>query len=817
MRLLIIGGVAGGASAAVRARRLSEDAEIVIFERGECISFANCGLPYHIGGVITDRQRLLVQTPEAMRARFRLDVRTRTEVLQINRAEKFILTRDLATGTDRKEPYDFLILSTGAQPLRPSLPGIDSPKVKTLKTMSDMDAIKGMLDAGHVRQTVVIGGGYIGLEMAEALRERQLDVTLVELRDQVMEPVDREMAVFLHQEIYLHGVDLRLGTAVKGFADEGTTLRVQLGTGESMSCDLAILVVGVKPEAKLALAAGIATGDRGGIVVDANMRTSDPCIFAVGDVVEVTDFVTGVQTVVPLAGPANRQGRIAADTIVGKPSTYKKTQGTAVCKIFNLTVGMTGVNEKQLKGLSIAYEKIYIHTANHASYYPGASPISMKMLFCPTSGRILGVQAVGRQGVDKRVDVLAVAMRAGMTVRDLQDLELSYAPPYGSAKDPVNYLGFVATNTMEGTCSICHVENVVKPRSDQTVLDVRDAQEVELGIIPGALHIPVNDLRQRLQELDTNRELLVYCKVGLRGYLACRILMQHGFRCRNLSGGYLTYEAQLGLFAKPTALIQELVDDSGAQITSLPKNEPGVVTLKIDACGLQCPGPIVRIKQALDSLQSQPTLEIEATDPGFPVDIQAWCKATGNEMVSLKATNRGTTATIRKQDKTMVSHAVPSSPPSKTIIVFSSDLDKVIAAFVIATGAATMGSQVTLFFTFWGLNVLRRSKVVPVHKNLVERMFGWMMPRGPNQLTLSKMNMAGAGTKMIKAIMKQKNVSSLPEFMQMAQESGVRLVACTMSMELMGLKREELIDGIEFGGVAMYLEQADQGHVNLFI
>ncbi|NTV29778.1 MAG: FAD-dependent oxidoreductase [Candidatus Omnitrophica bacterium] len=817
MRILIVGGVAGGASAAARARRLSETAEIVLFERGEHISFANCGMPYHIGGVIQERQRLLVQTPQTMLARFCIDVRVKTEVLRIDRAANYILTRDLATGTERKEPYDFLILSPGAEPVRPPLPGINSAQVCTLRSLSDMDSIKAILDKGSIRKTVVIGGGYIGLEMAEALRERKLEVTLVEMRDQVMEPVDREMAAFLHQELALRGVDLRLGTAVKGFAEENSSFRVELSTGESMPCDLAILAIGVRPESQLAKEAGLNIGERGGIVVDEHMRTSDPHIYAVGDAVEVGDFITGTRTNVPLAGPANRQGRIAVDNILGQAAVYKKTQGTAICKVFGLAVGMTGANEKQLKGRALSYEKVYLHPADHASYYPGASPISLKMLFDPSTGKILGAQAVGRQGVDKRIDILAVAIRAGMTVQDLKDMELCYAPPYGSAKDPINYLGFVASNIMDGTCGVCHVEEVVNPSAKQAVLDVRDKEEVELGKIPGAIHIPLNELRQRLGELPSGREILAYCKVGLRGYLGCRILAQHGFRCRNLSGGYMTYEAQMGLFTRPKRAPQELLDDSGAQNATRPDNDSVIAVQKIDACGLQCPGPIIRIKQSLDQMQPGQALEISASDPGFPGDVQAWCKATGNELVILKAEDGRTTAVIRKQEKPQAVRAASVGVPSKTIVVFSSDFDKVMASFVIATGAAAMGSQVTMFFTFWGLNVLRRSNSVAVKKNLVESMFGWMMPRGADKLLLSKMNMAGAGTWMIKAIMKQKNVSSLPELIQTARQSGARLVACTMSMDLMGIKKEELIDGVEFGGVAMYLERADQGNVNLFI
>ncbi len=817
MKILIVGGVAGGASAAVRARRLSEEAEIVLFERGEHISFANCGLPYHIGGVIADRERLLVQTPEATRARFRIDVRVKTEVLRIDREEKYVVIKDLVTGTERKESYDYIVLSPGAEPVRPPLPGIASRRVCTLRSLADMDVIKGMVDRGEVKRAVVIGGGYIGLEMAEALRERNVEVTLVELKEQVMEPVDPEMAAFIHQELYFHGVDLRLGTAVKGFSEEGGALQLDLSTGEAMACDLAILAIGVRPEVRLARDAGLQIGERGGIVVDGSMRTSDPVIFAVGDAVEVQDFVTGAKVSIPLAGPANRQGRIAADTIFGKGSVYKNTQGTAICKVFGIAMGMTGANEKQLKSRGLPYEKIYIHPGDHASYYPGASPISMKLLFDPVSGKILGCQAVGRQGVDKRIDVISVALRAGLTVRDLQDMELCYAPPYGSAKDPVNYLGFVASNVIDGLVQICHADDMLKPRQDQVIIDIRTPEEFQLGKIPGAVHFPVDQLRERLAELPKEKELLIYCRVGVRGYFACRTLMHHGFRCRNLSGGYLIYEAKTGLSRKVVFLANEMRDDSGTQAQGDPVKSTAGISVQIDACGLQCPGPILRIKQAMDAAQAGDLLEIKANDPAFPGDVQAWCQSTGHELVDLKFNSSGVSAFIRKVEKKLVSKGFADMSKSKTIVVFSNDFDKVVAAFIIATGAAAMGSQVTLFFTFWGLNVLRRGEPVAVKKNLVEWMFGWMMPQGPDQLSLSKMHMAGAGTWMIKEIMRRKNVASLPELMQTAQRSGVKLVACTMSMDLMGIKKEELIDGVDSGGVAMYLDRAEQGNVNLFV
>jgi NADPH-dependent 2,4-dienoyl-CoA reductase/sulfur reductase-like enzyme/peroxiredoxin family protein/TusA-related sulfurtransferase/rhodanese-related sulfurtransferase len=817
MRILIVGGVAGGASAAARARRLSEEADIVIFERGNYISFANCGLPYHIGGAIADRDRLIVQSPESMRKNFRIDVRTGTEVIKIDRAQKHVLTRELSTGTQRKEPYDFLILSPGAEPVRPPLPGIDSKRVLTLRNLEDMDAIKKIVDKDHPERAVIVGGGYIGLEMAEALRERNVAVTLVELTGQVMGPVDPEMAAPLHQELSLHGVDLRLGTSVKGFREEKSTLYADLSTGESVACGFAILAIGVKPEVKLARDADLKVGTRGGILVDAGMHTSDPLIFAVGDAVEVKDFITSEPSLIPLAGPANRQGRIAADNIFGRPSSYKKTQGTAICKVFGLTVGMTGTNEKNLKRLKTPYEKIYIHAASHASYYPGASPINLKLIFDPQNGKILGAQAVGLAGVDKRIDVIAVALRAGLTVYDLEDMELSYAPPYGSAKDPVNYAGFVAANVLRKDVLVCHAEDVMAPTAGQQILDIRTSEEIVPGMIPGAIHIPLDTLRDRLSELSKDKEYLPYCKVGLRGYLACRILSQNGFKCRNLTGGYDTYQASLGI-ASLHPVIKEMKDDTGAQeLPSGSQSSPASLVKEVDACGLQCPGPILRIKNEISKVQDGEAIRISATDPGFVSDIQAWCKSTGHELLELKPISGKYQATIVKRAPAASPNTSAGYSKKKTIVVFSSDFDKVVAAFVIANGALAMGSEVTLFFTFWGLNALRKQSPGPVKKTFIEAMFGFMMPRGVEKLSLSKMNMGGMGLQMIKGIMKQKNVSSLPELIASAQAGGVRLVACTMSMDLMGIKKEELIDGVETGGVAMYLDRAENGNVNLFI
>ena len=539
--LVVVGGVAGGASAAARLRRLSERAEIILFERGEYISFANCGLPYHIDGVIADREKLLVQTPEAMRARFRVNVRTQTEVKSIDREAREVVAVDLKSGEEVRQRYDAVVLSPGAEPVHPPIPGIDGSRVCTLRNMKDMDRIISLLDDHDPKHAVVVGGGYIGLEMVESLRECGLSVTLIELLDQVMAPADPEMATPLHRELRRHDVELKLGTSVTGFVETADGLDVQCSTGDVVSCGLAILAIGVRPEVWLAREAGLEIGALGGIVVDEHMRTSDPDIYAVGDAVEVRDFVTDAPALIPLAGPANRQGRIAADNISDRPSVYKRTQGTAICKVFDLAIGMTGLSEKQAVRQGISYEKVFVHPASHAGYYPGAKRISMKLLFDPNDGRVLGAQAVGADGVDKRIDVLAMAVRFGLTVYDLEEVELTYAPPYGSAKDPVNYAGFVAANTLRGDVGICHVAEVQQQRDDQLVVDVSDDHEVEVGTIPKAKHIPLNELRERLSELPKEKELLVTCRVGLRGYLGCRILSQNGFRCRNISGGYVTY------------------------------------------------------------------------------------------------------------------------------------------------------------------------------------------------------------------------------------------------------------------------------------
>ncbi|EME9800703.1 FAD-dependent oxidoreductase [Vibrio alginolyticus] len=559
-KIVIIGGVAGGASAAARARRLSEDAEIIMFERGPFVSFANCGLPYHIGGDIQERSKLLLQTPESFLARFNVDVRVMNEVVSINRQDKTVTVKNLLDGSEYQESYDFLLLSPGAGPVVPPIPGIDNPLTHSLRNIPDMDRIIKTIETNKVEHATVVGGGFIGLEMMEAFHQLGIKTTLVEMADQVMTPVDREMAGFAHAEIREKGIDLKLGVALESVKfvpnehvasfDSGESekhqhlegeLELTLNNGEKLTTDILIMAIGVRPETKLAQEAGLQIGALGGIYTNEHMQTSDPSIYAVGDAVEEKDFVTGEQTLVPLAGPANRQGRMAADNMLGRKETYQGTQGTAICKIFDLAVASTGKNEKQLKRAGIEYDKVYVHTASHASYYPGAEVVSFKMLFDPKSGKILGAQAVGKDGIDKRIDVMAVAQRAGMTVEQLQHLELTYAPPYGSAKDVINQAAFVANNIIKGDAAAIHYDEIDNLTENQILLDVRNPGELEsVGYLEGAINIPVDQLRHRMGELPKDKEIVIYCQVGLRGNVAYRQLVNNGYKARNLIGGYRT-------------------------------------------------------------------------------------------------------------------------------------------------------------------------------------------------------------------------------------------------------------------------------------
>lgn len=542
-KLLIIGGVAGGATAAARARRINEHGEIILFERGEHISFANCGLPYYIGGIIEDRADLLVTTREAFMKRYRIDVRVGSQVLAIDRRERRVLVRDLLSGDEYYESYHKVILAPGAEPIKPPISGIDLPGIYHLRDIPDSDRIKALIDFDKPETAIVVGGGFIGLEVAENLVHRGVKTTVVEMAPQVMAPLDPEMAAIVHGHLLEKGVILELGQRVASFAQRGSLIGVSTSGGRELAADLIISALGVAPENKLAKDAGLALGPRGHIKVDGFMRTEDPDIYAVGDAVEVEDLVTGLPTSIALAGPANKQGRIAADNAMGRQSTYKGALGSSIVRVFDLTIAATGSSEKQLARHSIPFHVSYTHSASHASYYPGAYPMAIKLLFAPDHGRILGAQIVGRAGVDKRIDVLATAIHGGMTVFDLEELELAYAPPYSSAKDPVNMAGFVACNLLKGDAEVVQWHELAAIRkSGAVLLDLRTEKEIEAaGKIPRSIHIPLDELRDSLESLDRRKLYVPYCAVGMRGYLAHRILVQNGFASKNLSGGYRTF------------------------------------------------------------------------------------------------------------------------------------------------------------------------------------------------------------------------------------------------------------------------------------
>lgn len=541
MKTVIVGGVAAGMSAAARFRRLDEFSEIVVLERGPYVSFANCGLPYYIGGVIKDRDGLLLQTPQSLKLALNIDVRVRHEVRGINQTQKIVHVLELDTGRNYAERYDKLVIASGAEPLKPAIPGIENSRILTLRNLADMDRIKALVDGG-ARHAVIIGAGYIGIEMAENLRNRGLHVDLVEMMPQILPPLDYEMTRYIEDHMREQGVILHLGSAASVFHDSGNQVVVELTSGTALVADLVILAVGVRPDVRLARDAGLHIGPRGGIAVDSHLRTSDPDIYAAGDAVEVTDLVTHNTSLIPLAGPANRQGRIVGDNLAGRQSRYSATQGSAIVKVFEMTAGGTGASEKALVKAGRPFLKIYLHPAGHAGYYPGSFPMHMKLLCDPEAGTVLGAQIVGFDGVDKRLDVLATALRAGMTVYDLETLELAYAPPYGSAKDPVNMAGFIAANCLKGDLDLWYAEEYPAQTAGAMIIDVRSPQEFDSWHIPGAVNIPLGKLREQADTLPDDKPLLVYCKVGFRSYLAYRILKQKGhYKTSMLSGGILTF------------------------------------------------------------------------------------------------------------------------------------------------------------------------------------------------------------------------------------------------------------------------------------
>ena len=820
MKILVIGGVAGGMSAAARARRLGEDAEIIVFERGPHVSFANCGLPYHIGNEIKDRDSLLLQTPESLRKNLNLDVRIHSEVVKIDRAAKKVIVKDTAKGETYGETYDKLVLAPGAVPVKPSIPGSDHPRIFTLRNIQDMDAIKSEIDKGAVNDAVILGSGYIGVELAENLVARKISVSMVQRPEQILSLFDPEMAMALQKTMQSNGITFHFGTTAAAFRETDGKILVELQNKKVLPADIVIISIGVKPDSSLAKDAGLKLDDRGGIVVDGNMLTSDPDIFAVGDAIEVVDGISGTPTLIPLAGPANRQGRIAADVIFGKDSRYSSTLGTAIVKVFEMTGASVGASEKALKKAGIPFRKIYLHPSSHAGYYPGATPIHIKMLFSD-QGRILGAQAVGYEGVDKRIDVLATAIRGKMTVYDLENLELSYAPPYGSAKDPINMAGFIASNLLHGDVECWYPEDYPQKTKDGLLIDVRPPGMYEIWHIPEAINIPLGKLRKEIDKIPRDKDIFLYCKVGFTSYLAYRILKQKGFGASKylgtLSGGATTFT----LFHDKESGAPE----SGKKETPVssrtvkPASSQQVAKLVLDACGIQCPGPIMKLKDALKDMNAGDEISVTASDPGFTSDVKAWCIKNGHELLEVKGAPPKIRALVRKGGELRISQndTQVTTKDALTLVVFSGELDKVLAAFVIANGAIAMGKKVTMFFTFWGLNSIRRNIPQASGKGVMDFMFGEMMPKGADKLKLSQMNMCGIGTAMMKNVMKNKNVESLPSLMASAIGAGAQIVACSMSMDVMGIKKEELIDGVEIGGVATFLSESDKSSATLFI
>ena len=815
-KYLIVGGVAGGATAAARIRRNTEQAEIILFEKGQYISYANCGLPYYIGGVIEERDRLFVQTPEAFGKRFNIDVRVNSKVTRIEADKKLVHVRT-SDGREYSESYDKLLLSPGASPVRPPLPGIDSEGIFTLRNVADTDRIKNYMQAHPVKRAVIVGGGFIGLEMAENLHHAGAQVTVLEMANQVMGPIDFSIASLVHQHLQEKGVQLYLEQAVESFTRENGRLKVHFRSGIQLETDLVLLSIGVKAQTSLAQEAGLKLGEMRGIYVNEYLQTSDEAIYAVGDAIEFPHPITGKPWLNFLAGPANRQARIVADNMVfGNTEKYEGSIGTSIAKVFDMTVASTGLPAKRLKQMEIPYLSATIHSGSHAGYYPGALQMDIKITFSPTDGRLYGAQIVGYDGVDKRIDQYALAIKNGATVEDLTRLEHAYAPPFSSAKDPVAISGYVAGNILSGKMTPLYWRELQQTDlSKVTLVDVRTTDEASLGSIPGAVNIPLDDLRERMNEIPTDCPVYLFCGVGLRGYLASNILKGHGYQdVRNLIGGLKTYKSATTPVLLPTENNDEKEDISSCTVPVPSSTE----TIRIDACGIQCPGPILKLKKSMETLHPGQRLEVLATDAGFPRDAEAWCRTTGNKFIEKRSESGKYMVVLEKSTPCSVEATkITSEEKGKTFILFSDDLDKTLATFVLANGAAATGKKVSIFFTFWGLNAIKKVHKPKVQKDIWGKMFSMMLPSDSTKLALSKMNMMGIGAKMMRFLMKKKGVDSLETLRQQAIDNGVEFIACQMSMDVMGVKREELLDEVTIGGVATYMDRAEQANVNLFI
>ncbi|HOJ50578.1 MAG TPA: FAD-dependent oxidoreductase [Spirochaetota bacterium] len=810
-KICIVGGVAGGATCAARLRRNSEDAKITLFERDSYISYANCGLPYYIGDTIKDRNNLFVQTPDAFSKRFNIDVRVNNEVIDIDKEHKKIKVKNLKTGEEYEENYDYLVLSPGAKPFIPNIEGINNPGIFTLRNVNDTDNIKEYIKNNDIKRAVVVGAGFIGLEMAENLHNLGIFVTIVEMAEQVMTPLDYEMASLVHQHLKTKGIEFYLKDKVLSIRRERNKNILHLESRRQIPAELIILSIGVRPEITLAQKAGLKIGEKG-IWINRYLQTSDPYIYAIGDAIEFPNPITGKPMITYLAGPANKQGRIAADNIIFENKReYKGSINTAIAKVFDLTVASTGLSEKTLKSENIDYLTTIIHVSSHAGYYPGALPLTIKITFS-RDGKLYGAQLVGYEGVDKRTDLLSSIIQKNGTIYDLQLIEHSYAPPYSSAKDPVNIAGFVAENIIENKVKIVSYKDILNRDKETVIIDVRTPDEYELGNIEGAINIPLDTIRDRIKEIPKDKKLIIYCGTGLRSYIACRILSQSGFEnvC-NLSGGYKTYETVIAKQSNEDIFEKNYI---GVDDIIYSKREEKTETIDVDACGLSCPGPILKLKTEIEKVANGSIIKVKATDPGFVKDVKAWCEITGNKLINQNYEKGIYEATIQKESKTK--DTIKQIGNQKTIIVFSNELDRVLASFVIALGAASTGAKVSMFFTFWGLNVLRKKEKVKVKKDIISKMFSLMLPK-TDGFKLSKMNFLGIGKKIMKMRMKKNNVDTLDNMIKKARENNIEFIACQMSMDVMGIKREELIEGVKIGGVATYLEDAEKSNINLFI
>lgn len=820
MKILIIGGVAGGATAAARLRRLDEKAEIILFEKGEYISYANCGLPYYIGGVISERDRLFVQTSEGFSEKYGVDTRVNSEVLSIDRKSKVVTVKDRKANIEYTEGYDKLLISTGASPRLLNTKGIDDKRIFTLRDVKDTDAIKSYITDAKPKSAVVVGAGFIGLEMVENMRELGMDVSIVQRENQVMLPLDLGMAKMVQKTLADHDVPVYLDDEVIEFLDEGTNLKLHLKSGKNLYADMVLMSIGVDPETALAKNAGLELGLRGGLKVNEFMQTSDESIYAVGDMIEVFNTVLNQYSLIPLAGPANKQARIASDNIIkGNKSTYKGSIGTAIAKIFDQTIASAGASSKQLKVAGIDHYESYTHGYSNANYYPGALPLTIKLNFAKNDGRILGAQVIGYKGVVDAINLLASAIQRGDTVYDLQEIEHAYAPPFSSAKHPVNIAGYVGQNILENLMQTIQWDEIqALNRQEVVIIDVRTSNEFLMGHLDGAINIPVSEMRGRLSEIHKHKKIIVYCAVGYNGYLASQLLRGNGYEnIYNLSGGYKLYTS---ISSEEFKVKKNIEREDDQNIMQKKQN-----LISIDATGLMCPGPVMQLKKNYDTMSVGDQLEIKVTDQAFAQDLEGWSNAVGAKVVSLKRSEGVITARVEKQDDEQGSDAGYSCSIERkstkgngqTMIVFSDDMDKALASFVIANGAVAMGKKVTLFFTFWGLNVIKKENKPKVKKDIFGIMFGWMLPANSKKLALSQMNMGGLGGKMMRMVMKKKNVDSLESLMQQAIKNGVEFIACSMSMDVMGIKAEELLEGVKIGGVAAYLNKASDANVNLFI